>query len=227
MPIYGVNGPFCHPRCRIFYSTASGNSLACSRKRSRKRPLIATKKARTACEKPAGDFYYTTQIMSDVGEYSSDSYEMHDEPAPPTSDSSASEGFAEQDDEQQKQSLPELQSDPFATETESFLTTIDSEAITSTSSVRRLTGGVKVSKKAKTDPLFIQRLINAVLKEKVPIDAFKQDKIVTMIKNTVGIKCKQCGSDNVYVESRQVRSADEAMTKFYTCLNCGNKWRFD
>lgn len=92
---------------------------------------------------------------------------------------------------------------------------------------RSVVGGVKVSKKAKVDPLYLQRLIDKDLRERISIDAFKQDKIVTMIKNTVNIKCKACGSDNVFVESKQVRSADEAMTKFYTCLNCGNKWRFD
>ena len=88
-------------------------------------------------------------------------------------------------------------------------------------------GGRKISKKTKVDPLYLQRLIDRDLRAKIPISAFKQDIIVTMVKNTVGIICKVCGSDNVYVESKQVRSADEAMTKFYTCLNCGNKWRFD
>lgn len=88
-------------------------------------------------------------------------------------------------------------------------------------------GGLKVSKKVKVDPLYLQNLINKDLRARIPIEAFKQEKLVTMVKNTVGIKCKACGSDNVYVESKQVRSADEAMTKFYTCLECGNKWRFD
>lgn len=94
-------------------------------------------------------------------------------------------------------------------------------------SLNKQIGGVKVAKKPKYDPLYLQRLIDHELRERIPIDAFKQEKLVTQVKNTVGIKCKQCGSENVYVESKQVRSADEAMTKFYTCLNCGNKWRFD
>ena len=75
--------------------------------------------------------------------------------------------------------------------------------------------------------LFFQKLIDADLRARIPISAFIPDVVITMVKNTVGIKCKVCGSDNIYVESRQMRSADEAMTKFYTCLNCGNKWRFD
>lgn len=107
------------------------------------------------------------------------------------------------------------------------LSMINDDMYTSTASTLSVSGGLKVSKKTKVDPLYLQKLIDNDLRKRIPIDAFKQKKIITMIKNTVGIKCKQCGSDNVYVESKQVRSADEAMTKFYTCLNCGNKWRFD
>lgn len=162
--------------------------------------------------------------MSDADKYSSDSYDVHDEPVASTSEDEDTSDFEDQAiEEQTKQSLPDLQSDHLSTVPDSMMTTMDSE----TKPTKRVTGDTKTTKKARHDPLFIQRIIDADLREKIPIDAFKQDKIVTMIKNTVGIKCKQCGSDNVYVESRQVRSADEAMTKFYTCLNCGNKWRFD
>lgn len=121
--------------------------------------------------------------------------------------------------------------DTLATESE-MPSELPSEVPSEVTPVRRsyrrsVSGGVKTSKKAKVDPLYLQRLIDKDLRERISLDAFKQDKIVTMIKNTVNIKCKSCGSDNVFVESKQVRSADEAMTKFYTCLNCGNKWRFD
>lgn len=121
----------------------------------------------------------------------------------------------------------EIEPTPMPTETEVESSELPESAMQSTASVASVRGGVKVSKKPKYDPLYLQRIIDKELRERISIDAFKQDKIVTMVKNTVGIKCKQCGSDNVYVESKQVRSADEAMTKFYTCLNCGNKWRFD
>lgn len=73
----------------------------------------------------------------------------------------------------------------------------------------------------------IQESINNTLLRMISTDAFVQERIQTMFKNTVEIICKRCGSDNVYVESRQVRSADEAMTKFYECLHCGNRWRVD
>lgn len=73
----------------------------------------------------------------------------------------------------------------------------------------------------------IQEAINNKLLQMISTDAFIQEKIQIRVKNTVEIICKRCHSDNVYVESRQVRSADEAMTKFYECLHCGNRWRVD
>lgn len=92
---------------------------------------------------------------------------------------------------------------------------------------KNLKGGRKDSKKPKFDQLYIQKLINQDLRPRIKTEGFKQAAVVRQIKNTVGIYCKVCKSDNVYVESKQVRSADEATTKFYTCLNCGNTWRFD
>ena len=85
------------------------------------------------------------------------------------------------------------------------------------------TGGLKVKK--NVPKATIQTAINEDLYEDVPISAFIPETINTMIKNTVGIKCRKCQSDNVYSMSRQTRSGDEAMTIFYTCLNCGNKWK--
>ena len=87
-------------------------------------------------------------------------------------------------------------------------------------------GGLKISKKLVTK-FTIQDEINKELLERIPISAFIQEKIQVMVKNTVGIKCRKCGSDNVYCQSKQLRAADEATTKLYTCLNCGNKWRID
>lgn len=88
---------------------------------------------------------------------------------------------------------------------------------------KSLEGGLKVKK--QTPKATIQTAINQYLYENIPITAFVQESINIQVKNTVGIKCKKCQSDNVYSESRQVRSGDEAMTIFYTCLNCGNKWK--
>lgn len=88
----------------------------------------------------------------------------------------------------------------------------------------RIEGG---SKKKKVQKYSTQDEINKTLYKNVPISAFIQDTINTKIKNTVGVYCKKCGSDNVFSESRQVRSADEATTVFFTCLTCGNKWKMD
>lgn len=81
--------------------------------------------------------------------------------------------------------------------------------------------------KQKTQKYTIQSEINKTLFKNVPISAFIQDVINTKVKNTVEVYCKKCGSDNVFSESRQTRSGDEATTIFFTCLNCGNKWKMN
>jgi len=72
----------------------------------------------------------------------------------------------------------------------------------------------------------IQKQINEDLRKRININHFKQKIIEDKTKNTFNVKCinKQCNSDNVYVESKQTRSADEATTKIYECLTCGQKW---
>lgn len=180
--------------------------------------------------------------MSDIEDYSARNSEDDDEVLPDTSSSSYEEPDWDQPnnnefnngqlDNNTFDEQMDITTDPFMTMSGDETTGTDWESQPDTSSAprsyrRSVSGGVKVSKKAKVDPLYLQRLIDKDLRERISIDSFKQDKIDTMIKNTVNIKCKACGSDNVFVESKQVRSADEAMTKFYTCLNCGNKWRFD
>jgi len=36
-----------------------------------------------------------------------------------------------------------------------------------------------------------------------------------------GLKCAKCNCNNLQIIQRQIRSADEGMTSFITCLNCG------
>ena len=86
-----------------------------------------------------------------------------------------------------------------------------------------VSGGLKLKK--QVPKVTIQTEINKYLYENVPIEAFIEEVFDELVKNTVGIHCRTCGSDNVYSESRQLRSADEAMTILYTCLNCGSKWK--
>jgi len=47
---------------------------------------------------------------------------------------------------------------------------------------------------------------------------WKQENLKSSIKN---FKCPRCGYDKAQLETRQTRSADEGMTHFIICLNCG------
>lgn len=42
---------------------------------------------------------------------------------------------------------------------------------------------------------------------------------------TTDFRCGKCKKNECVYQELQVRSADEPMTLFITCLNCGNKWR--
>ena len=39
--------------------------------------------------------------------------------------------------------------------------------------------------------------------------------------------CSKCGNDRAYYQQLQIRSADEPMTTFYKCTECGFRWRED
>ena len=43
--------------------------------------------------------------------------------------------------------------------------------------------------------------------------------------NTGLFKCMKCKTHNTTYYSLQTRSADEPMTNFITCKNCGNRWK--
>ena len=73
----------------------------------------------------------------------------------------------------------------------------------------------------------LQQMINQDIDKMVDTTIFKTEQINTLIKNTVGIKCPRCHGENVNVFEKQVRSGDEAKSRFYTCIDCGNKWRKD
>jgi transcription elongation factor S-II len=40
------------------------------------------------------------------------------------------------------------------------------------------------------------------------------------------LQCGKCGMHKVSFTQAQTRSADEPMTTFCECLNCGKKWKF-
>jgi DNA-directed RNA polymerase III subunit RPC11 len=38
-------------------------------------------------------------------------------------------------------------------------------------------------------------------------------------------ECPECSHKKAYFMQKQIRSADEPMTTFYKCCDCGNQWR--
>jgi DNA-directed RNA polymerase subunit M len=44
---------------------------------------------------------------------------------------------------------------------------------------------------------------------------------------TTNAHCPECGNDRAFWEMKQIRSADESETRFFTCTECGHKWRED
>ncbi|ADQ67418.1 transcription factor S [Halogeometricum borinquense] len=44
---------------------------------------------------------------------------------------------------------------------------------------------------------------------------------------TTTVKCPECGHDRARYEMKQIRSADESETRFFTCVECSHKWRED
>ena len=44
---------------------------------------------------------------------------------------------------------------------------------------------------------------------------------------TTNARCPDCGNDRAFWEMKQIRSADESETRFFTCTECEHKWRED
>ena len=66
-----------------------------------------------------------------------------------------------------------------------------------------------------------------VWKELIDIKT-KKDKLKYELKPeamTDVFKCRKCGSRSCSYYEVQTRSADEPMTQFINCLDCGNRWR--
>lgn len=53
----------------------------------------------------------------------------------------------------------------------------------------------------------------------------KRKEINTKLEPNSNIPCKKCGLKTIFNDRKQTRGADEPMTEFYNCLNCGFMWR--
>ena len=72
----------------------------------------------------------------------------------------------------------------------------------------------------------LQEAINAIVDKILPVELFqKAGEIAQKVKNTFGVHCPKCKSDNVYEKAIQTKSSDEISTIFMECLSCGYKWR--
>jgi transcription elongation factor S-II len=69
------------------------------------------------------------------------------------------------------------------------------------------------------DPLRWEILIDAKIKRD------KKKYETRMVAATDTFRCRNCKSNECTYYQLQTRSADEPMTTFVTCINCGNKWR--
>tara|TARA_Y100000591_G_C21853830_1_gene713505 strand:+ start:9050 stop:9571 length:522 start_codon:yes stop_codon:yes gene_type:complete len=71
--------------------------------------------------------------------------------------------------------------------------------------------------------------INRNIWDKLIQEKIKRDKNITsdsLSASTDEFKCYKCKQRKCTYYQLQTRSADEPMTTFITCLNCGNKWKF-
>tara|TARA_B100001063_G_scaffold45843_1_gene39592 strand:+ start:3921 stop:4442 length:522 start_codon:yes stop_codon:yes gene_type:complete len=86
-------------------------------------------------------------------------------------------------------------------------------------------------KKIKTNKLtfMTHQEMNKEKWDKLIQEKIKRDKNLTedsLCASTDEFKCYKCKQRKCTYYQLQTRSADEPMTTFITCLNCGNKWKF-
>ncbi len=87
-------------------------------------------------------------------------------------------------------------------------------------------GGLKVSKKPKETINQVQDIINKKLLSLIDMSVFIHKDIDDLVANTYGITCPNCKvKDNIYAETIQTRSSDEASDRLCKCLNCGCQWK--
>jgi transcription elongation factor S-II len=70
----------------------------------------------------------------------------------------------------------------------------------------------------------VDKLYPKIYKEIKKRKKYKEDKLKNQAF-TNAFPCRRCGAKKATFYQMQTRSADEPMTTFIKCLNCGNKWK--
>lgn len=72
----------------------------------------------------------------------------------------------------------------------------------------------------------IQSLISQRMRELYNMSNWIEKTDKNMVANTYGVVCPKCHvKDNIYAETVQTRSGDEAADRLCVCLNCGYSWK--
>lgn len=60
---------------------------------------------------------------------------------------------------------------------------------------------------------------------KISDDNTKKIQHIKQVLTDTAVKCGKCKKNSVEYTEKQIRSADEPMTVFYHCTNCGHRWK--
>ena len=96
-------------------------------------------------------------------------------------------------------------------------------------SLRRevMSGDLDVETFCKMTPAEMASDERKALNKKLQEESIFQSLAATNTKaSTDAFKCGKCGKNETTYYQMQTRSADEPMTTFVTCSNCGKKWKF-
>lgn len=72
------------------------------------------------------------------------------------------------------------------------------------------------------DEIYPERWKDIIDKQKLRLKAAYEVKQVSM---TDSIKCGKCKNNKISYYELQIRSGDESMTQFFSCMTCGHKWK--
>jgi transcription elongation factor S-II len=75
-----------------------------------------------------------------------------------------------------------------------------------------------------THKLFPERWAD-IIDEKLKVDKMLNESLQESATDI--FECPRCHKNKTIYLQIQLRSSDEPMTNFITCMNCGNKWQID